>query len=186
MAGGVGFVSISSNSVRSLVKPALHVGKQIEGGAGCLACTGRGGIAGGDTTTAGDGGKLCAQPLASVSSSVGVSIRQRKLLVGLINDSLQRFGAPPFFSAGCSLGRGHGARQVGNVLGVLCPGRCMIGLLGGQSPRLQASCCNGNGKGCYQSPLDHSQPLYFGARVTRTSNTWWRLMSQADRPLYRG
>lgn len=33
-AGDAGCVSMLSNSVRSLVKPALHVGEQIGGGVG--------------------------------------------------------------------------------------------------------------------------------------------------------
>lgn len=50
-AGGVAFISKSSNSIRSFVKPALHVGKHSGGFVGCLAAAESGGIAGGGTAT---------------------------------------------------------------------------------------------------------------------------------------
>lgn len=131
---------MSSNSVRSLVKPALHVGEQIDGGFGWRACTGRAGTAGGATTAGGDGGELCAQPLTSVSSSIGVSARTRQLFFGFMDDPLQRFGAALFLGPGGGFSLARGPFQPGQVLGMLGPCGGMVGLLGGQTPGLQAGC----------------------------------------------
>lgn len=59
-AGDAGGVSEYSKLFRSVVKPALHVGEQIDGRGGWRASDGSGGIAGGETTTGG-GGKRVAQ-----------------------------------------------------------------------------------------------------------------------------
>lgn len=64
-----------SNSVRSFVKPALHVGEQIGGGVGWRATAGRGGIAGGGATTGGEGCDTPAQADTSIGSSSGISLR---------------------------------------------------------------------------------------------------------------
>lgn len=77
-AGNAGCVSMLSNSVRSLVKPALHVGEQIGGGVGWRATAGRGGIAGGGTTTGGEGCDTAAQADTSIGSSSGIRLRAIK------------------------------------------------------------------------------------------------------------
>lgn len=74
-AGDAGCVSMLSNFVRSLVKPALHVGEQIGGGVGWRATAGRGGIAGGGTTTGGKGCDTPAQADTSIGSSSGIRLR---------------------------------------------------------------------------------------------------------------
>lgn len=113
-------VSESSNSVRSLINPALHVGKQIEGGVGCRACTGSAGIAAGATTAAGKGdAELCAQPLTNVSSSIGISTRARQFLFGFINHPLQRVGAPLFLGPGRDMRLDRRALQTRHLLGML-------------------------------------------------------------------
>lgn len=129
---------MSSNSVRSLVKPALHVGEQIEGGVGWRACTGSAGMAGGGTTAAGDGGELCAQPLTSVSGSIGVSARTRQLFFGFMDDPLQRFSATLFLDPGCGFSLARGPFQPCQLLDMRQLGCAMIGFLGGQPPGLQA------------------------------------------------
>ena len=74
-AGDAGCVSMLSNSVRSLVKPALHVGEHIGGSVGWRATAGRGGIAGGGTTTGGEGCDTPAQADTSIGSSSGIRLR---------------------------------------------------------------------------------------------------------------
>lgn len=78
LAGDAGDVSMLSNSVRSLIKPALHVGEQIDGGVGWRATAGRGGIAGGGTTTGGEGCDTPAQADTSIGSSSGIRLRAIK------------------------------------------------------------------------------------------------------------
>lgn len=72
----MGLVSKSSNCFRSLVKPALHVGKHSLGGVGCLTSLGSSGIAAGLTTTA-DCGDLVAQPAPSISGRISISASPR-------------------------------------------------------------------------------------------------------------
>ena len=130
---------MSSNSVRSLIKPALHVGKQTDGGVGCRACTGSTGMAAGATTAAGKGGaELCAQPLANVSSSIGISTRARQFLFGFINHLLQRLGAPLFFGPGCDMRLDRFPLEPRHLLGMLQASRRVITLLGRQAVGLQA------------------------------------------------
>lgn len=146
---------MSSNSIRSLVKPLLHDGEQIDGGVGCRAAAGSGGTAGGATTGGGDGGELCAQALTSVSSSSGVSARALQVTVGFIGGFLHLGGATTFFLAG-SLGRLPGlALQLGHLLGVLAPGLGMRGLLAAQAQRLQAGQQQGRGQGDGESTGGH-------------------------------
>lgn len=185
MAGCSGFVSVSSSCVLSLSQPALHVGKQIGGGDGWRACTGNTGMAGGATTTGGDGGKLCAQPLTSVSSSTGVRARTLQLLFRFMDYPLQRFGAPLLFRPCGDLGLNRFSLQLRDLLGMRQLGGVVVGFLGRQSPRLQTG-QGQRGSQCDRKDTDHSQPLYFGDRTTSTSLTWCRLMSQADRPPYSG
>lgn len=115
-------------------------------------------MAGGATTAAGDGGELCAQPLTSVSSSIGVSARTRQLLFCFMDDPLQRFGAALFLGPGGGFGLAGGPFQPGQVLGMRGPGGSMVGLLGGQPPGLQAGCRDRQRQRDGQDARDHSHP----------------------------
>ena len=127
--GCVGLVSESSNSFRSFIKPALHVGKQIGGGLGCRACTGRAGIAGAATTGGGKFGDTLAQPVTSIAGGNSISTRLGQVLFSFINDPLQRLSASLLFGpCGCNCLPGsplHGgekfgmARSCGGVLSAL-------------------------------------------------------------------
>lgn len=89
-----GTVGIGSKDSRSLVKPSLHVGKQMGGRAGGRACGDSGGISGGRMTGGGKRGKSAAQALSSSIS--GSSIAQRLLTCLVGNDSvLMLSGLPP-------------------------------------------------------------------------------------------
>jgi hypothetical protein len=129
-------VSESSKLVRSFVKPALHVGKQIVGGAGCWACTGSGGIAGGATARPGELGDTLAQPLASISGTVSISASLGKFRFSLMDNPFKRGNAPLFFCSGLF------ASQLGclehhlHLLGMACTGLRVVALLTGQPPRL--------------------------------------------------
>lgn len=97
-------ISESSNSFRSLVNPALHVGKQIGGGVGWRAWDGRTGMAGGCTTTGGKGRELVAQPLTSIDSRISIGASTRHDLVGFIDGFLHLCGAALFLGA-CGIHR---------------------------------------------------------------------------------
>lgn len=88
-----------SNSVRSLVKPALHVGEQIGGGIGWRATAGRGGIAGGGTTTGGEGCDTAAQADTSPGSSSGIRLRAIKRGLCFIQGLPQSSEPSVFFRA---------------------------------------------------------------------------------------
>jgi len=96
---------MSSNSVRSFIKPALHVGEQIDAGLGCLACAGNGGTAGGATTAGCKLGDTLAQALTSRGSSVSISARLSDLGLVFIGDILHggRPAALGFARLGLSL-----------------------------------------------------------------------------------
>jgi hypothetical protein len=173
---------MSSNCVRSLVKPALHVGEQIGGGVGWRAWAGSAGMAGGSTAGGGEAGETLAQPLTSISSGISISARALHGLVGFIGGFLHLCGAALFFGAGGLHGFAAGALEVGDVLGVLCPGVGVRGLLASQAPGLDAGQQQSGGQQASQDAHDHSQPRYFGERISKTSATWCRLMSQALRP----
>lgn len=112
MAGDAGSVSESSNCVRTLVKPALHVGEQIGGRSGCRATAGRAGIAGGGTTTGGgDGCDSVAQPLASIKSASSIGAGEVELSLGIVGRLLCGCGSALFFGAG---GFGGQAASFGN------------------------------------------------------------------------
>lgn len=106
-AGDSGLVSESSNSVRSLVKPALHVGKHSLGGCGCLACVPSGGIWAGSTTV---GSELILQPASSAARVISISACAIRLGVGFIDDLLvgggpsSFFGTPGLFGMQCQFG----------------------------------------------------------------------------------
>lgn len=182
-SSGVGSVSKLSNSVRSLVKPALHVGKQIDGGSGWRACTGSAGMAGGCTTTGGKGCATVAQPLTSISSGNSISAGSRKGLSGFIGGFLHLCGAALFFSAGAGFGLARGVSQFAHLLGMLGAGVGMGCPLTDQLVGLPAGQQQGTRQGDSQGAGDdHIQPRYFGLRTSSTSVTWCRLMSQALRP----
>lgn len=98
-AGDVCVVSMSSNSFRSLVKPALHVGEQIVGAVGWRASAGRGGIAGGGTTTGGKGCDTPAQADTSIGSASSVSARAIAVGLCFIQDLPECGKAACFFGA---------------------------------------------------------------------------------------
>lgn len=70
-AGVVGGVSKFCNSVRSLVKPELHVGEHTVGGLGWRAAWGSGSGRGSAGASTGEG-KLLAQPLTSITSAISI------------------------------------------------------------------------------------------------------------------
>lgn len=134
----MGLVSESSNSVRSRIKPALHVGEQIGGGFGCRACAGSAGMAGGTTTGGGDDGDTVAQPLASISSGISISAGALQGFMGFIGDFLHLCGAALFFGAGRLYGQPGGCLSALAVLGPLRHGLGVLALLGGESVGLNA------------------------------------------------
>jgi hypothetical protein len=129
-------VSESSKLVRSFVKPALHVGKQIAGGAGCCACTGSGGIAGGATAGPGKLGETLAQPLASISGTVSISASLGKFRFSLMDNPFKRGNAPLFLNPGRSLGSPSGLGRLGHHNRKRGLGQGMVALLIRQAPRL--------------------------------------------------
>ena len=95
-AGVARGISMSSNCVRSLVKPALHVGEHTVGGLGWRAAWGNGrGSAGASTGE----GKLLAQPLTSITSAI--SIRRSGLFTfgGILRLLLKRRSVAALFVA---------------------------------------------------------------------------------------
>ena len=71
--GGAAFIGDTSHDSRSLISPALQVGKHSGGVFGWHACAGSGGIRGGST---GGGGKVCnalLQPATSCVSQYSIS-----------------------------------------------------------------------------------------------------------------
>lgn len=105
-------ISESSNVVRSVVKPALHVGEQIAGGSGCFAAVGNGGIAAGGGSC---GCKGLAQALSSSASGSSISASALGTLVGFIGDLLNRGDAALFLEPD-SL---HGRQRLLRALGAL-------------------------------------------------------------------
>lgn len=101
------------NSFLSLVKPALHVGKQSFGGVGCRASFGRGGIAGGGTTAGAEAGDLLAQPDTSSTSSSSVTTSTLNVLLRIF-DHLSEFDAAAVFLLA------RGLRCTAGCLGNVC------------------------------------------------------------------
>ena len=143
-----------SNSLCSLSKPALHVGKQIGGGDGWRATAGRAGIAGGSTTGGGDGGDTVAQPLASISSGSSISAGALQGLVGFIGGFLHICCAASFFGACGQHGFSGIALQVGDVLGMLGASVGMSGLFTRQAVGLQADSQQGRDQQADPDPAD--------------------------------
>ena len=129
-------VSESSKLVRSFVKPALHVGKQIVGGASCWACTGSGGIAGGSTAGPGKLGDTLAQPLASISGTISISASLGKFRFSLMDYPFKRGNAPLFLKPGRSLGILRRLGSLGHQHRMVATGLRVVALLTGQPPRL--------------------------------------------------
>lgn len=80
---------------RALINAAEHVGKQIEGVAGCRASGGSGGMAG----TLDEHGDLLAQAVSSRSSGSGISARLVTFLSSIVSYLLLCRGAALFFGA---------------------------------------------------------------------------------------
>lgn len=173
---------MSSNCVRSRVKPALHVGEQIGGGVGWRAWAGSAGMAGGSTAGGGEAGETLAQPLTSISSGISISAGALQGVVGFIGGFLHLCGAALFFGAGFGLGLAGGLLHRLQLHGVALAGLGVCALLAGEAPGLEPGEQQGGGQQASQDAHDHSQPRYFGERTSRTSATWCRLMSQALRP----
>lgn len=77
-ATGSGLVSNCRQLSRSLISAALQVGKQIDGGGVWRALSGSGASDGGATVLLDVGGKVTAQPLASIASAASVSSSSSK------------------------------------------------------------------------------------------------------------
>lgn len=119
---------MSSNCIRSFVKPLLHVGEQIGGDIGCLAWGGRSGMAGACTTTGGELGDTLAQPVASISCTSSVSASAIELGLGFMGDLLQCCVSALLFDPCFFDGFAPGALQVGDLFGVQAFGLGVIAL----------------------------------------------------------
>jgi hypothetical protein len=151
-SGDAGGVSVFSNFTRSLVKPALHVGEQIGGGAGCLAAAGSGGISGGRTTSGGDGGNALAQPDSSVSSAGSISARAVDFSLGIFGYLLEGEVSAPLFRSCVCHGLARGALLRAKLFGVPVQRAGVSGLLKRDPVCLQA----GQRNGCNQGPRGRS------------------------------
>lgn len=151
---------MSSNSFRSFVKPALHVGEQIGGGVGWRAAAGRGGIAGAGTTTGGEGCDTLAQADTSIGSASSVSARAIAVGLGFIQDLPQGGETKVFFCAGggdglagCALQRAQLLRVVALRAGVVALlDREAVGLQAGERHRRQQQ----PGQGARKQPGNHA------------------------------
>lgn len=175
--GDAAGVSESSNSVLSLVKPSLHVGKHSFGGVGWRASPGSRNWARGAEA---EGGEGCAQALTSISSSALSSIQGIGLLAGFTGDSFQFLGEAIPVSQGllqCDV----------FALGVLVLSALVSDGVGVMFNLTDEPVPAEDGPGSQQEKGQnfvagaHTMPRYFGHLVTVTSCTWWRLMSQAER-----
>lgn len=135
-----------SNSVRSLVKPALHVGEQIGGGVGWRATAGRGGIAGGGTTTDGDGCDTAAQADTSIGSSSGIRLRAIKSGLRFIQGLPQSSEPSGLFRARCGDSFTGRALHRAQLLRVILLRACVRALLDHEAVGLQASRAECNGQ----------------------------------------
>lgn len=132
---------MSSNSFRSFVKPALHVGEQIGGGVGWRAAAGRGGIAGAGTTTGGEGCDTLAQADTSIGSASSVSARAIAVGLGFIQDLPQGGETKVFFCAGGGDGLAGCALQRAQLLRVVALRAGVVALLDREAVGLQT--CQG-------------------------------------------
>lgn len=143
---------MSSNFVLSRVKPALHVGEQIGGCVGWRAAAGRGGIAGGGTTTGGEGCDTPAQADTSIGSASSVSARAIKVGLCFIQDLPQGGETKAFFGAGGGDGLAGGALQRAQLLRVVTLRAGVVALLDGEAVGLQA----GQGERGHQKPRERA------------------------------
>lgn len=137
-AGDAGCVSMLSNSVRSLVKPALHVGEQIGGGVGWRATAGRGGIAGGGTTTGGKGCDTAAQADTSIGSSSGIILRANESGLRFIQGLPQSSEPSALFRTRCGDSLASGTLQRAQLLRVIPLRACVRALFKHKAVGLQA------------------------------------------------
>lgn len=139
---------MSSNSVRSLVKPALHVGEQMAGGVGWRATAGSGGIAGGGTTSGGEGGDTPAQPASSISSAGSISAGAVKFGLCIFGNLHQVGVSALFFGAGFRHGLARGLLLLAQLFGVAVQRAGVGALLKREAVGLQA----GDHQGADQGP----------------------------------
>lgn len=156
-----------SNVSYSLVNPIEHVGEQISGGAGCRACTGRGGMAGACTAGAGKGGDTLAHPLTSRGSSSSIGARTRQVRFSFTDSPLQRGGAALFFGPGVLFGLAGGPFKPGELFGVPGAGRGVISLLGSQAVGLDSGRTDGDSQSNGERAHHHRLPA--ARQVSRRS-----------------
>ena len=168
-AGDVCFVSMSSNSFRSFVKPALHVGEQIGGGVGWRASVGRGGIAGGGTTTGGEGCNTPAQADTSIGSASSIS--PRAIAVGLcfIQDLPQGGKTAGAFRESGGSGIAGSTLQRAQLLRVITLRAGVCALLDGEAVGLQA----GEGQRGEQEPAERAGDHISSPSFQGSSGTVW-------------
>ena len=129
---------MSSNSVRSFIKPALHVGEQIDGVVGWRAATGSGGIAGGGTTTGGEGCDTPAQADTSIGSASSVSARAIAVGLCFIQDLPECGKAAGLFGAVRGDGLASGTLERAQLLRVVTLRAGVRALLDREAVGLQA------------------------------------------------
>lgn len=131
------FVSVSSNFVRSFIKPALHVGEQIGGAVGWRAAAGRGGIVGGGTTTGGKGCDTLAQADTSIGSASSISARAIAVGLCFIQDLPQGSETAVAFGTGFGDSLAGSALQRAQLLRVVALRAGVCALLDGEAVGLQ-------------------------------------------------
>lgn len=148
-----------SNSVRSRIKPALHVGEQIGGGVGWRATSGRGGIAGGGTATGGEGCDTPAQADTSPGSSSGISLRAVKSGLRFIQGLPQSSEPSGLFRARCGDSLAGRALHRAQLLRVIPLRACVRALFKHKAVGLQAS----RAKRDSQEPRERTREHYAGS-----------------------
>lgn len=148
--------SESSNSVRSLVKPALHDGKQIGGGVGWRASVGSGGRLACGVAAGGLGGcEGDAQALTSHTSSSKVSRQGLGFASGIVSLLFCHRGAAVFFGARRVNGHAGLALPVAALALKLGDRLLVVGVLVGQAHGLPAGQGSQGQDDDDQNPLDH-------------------------------
>ena len=166
-----------SNFVRSLIKPALHVGEQIGGGVGWRATSGRGGIAGGGTTTGGEGCDTAAQADTSIGSSSGIRLRAIESGLRLIQGLPQSSEPSGLFRARSGDGLAGRVFQRAQLLGVVTLRAGVCALLKCKTVGLQAGRaeCNGQEPGERTREYHTSTPparLYSASSASSLCSCW--------------
>ena len=144
-----------SNFVRSLVKPALHVGEQIGAGVGWRATAGRGGIAGGGTTTGGEGCDTAAQADTNIGSSSGIILRTIESGFRFIQGLPQSSEPSAFFCARSGDGLAGCVFQRAQLLGVVTLRAGVCALLKCKTVGLQAGRAKRNGQEPRERTCEH-------------------------------